>query len=112
VLIADKFQQIVGIVTRGDMLKALESAVRDLDASTLSSHQISSVMSKPVEFVYYPSLVADMLRLQESEEIEHFPLLHSHGPPLVSNLVGVITLSALGKKYIMCVPTILNGKEK
>lgn len=110
-LVVDDHNLITGIVTRGDLVTALVKNLRKTAQQNLNNVAIASIMSKPVEFIYFDDMYQGIERLYRTEKIEHFPLLRNHGPPTLSNLVGILKYSNVVQCYFSKQSHLLQTKD-
>ena len=83
-----KNKKIVGIVTKGDILK--EAVMKRLDPSTLN---VERIMSQPVLTIGHKSTLAEASNLMSEENLTKLPVVDKSG-----DLVGIITSSDIMRR--------------
>jgi acetoin utilization protein AcuB len=96
--VLDKHQQLIGIVTKRDLLKAGPSPATSLDmyeiSYLLSKLKVESIMERKVITVEEHEVVEEAARIMADEDISCLPVMKS------SLLVGIITDTDLFRVFI------------
>jgi CBS domain-containing protein len=95
VLITDKEKKIIGIVTERDIVRKFTL----LDMQDKLDRQINTIMNRPVLFVDVKNIDEDVARLHKEKKLRHFPVLQGSDPSK-KNIVGMISLSDLARRYM------------
>ena len=100
-LATDQHGYISGILTRSDLLCgiALDAEKPSIERSSLL-RPVADIMASPVEFVRFDRLNQDLVHACTRLRLSHFPVIRGGCPPTVRNLVGTLTVSAIGQGYL------------
>ncbi len=69
--------RLIGIVTDGDIRRAVKSQNKDL-----LNARVSEIMTADPETIGEEKLAAEALKLMEQKEINHLPIIDDNGSPL------------------------------
>jgi CBS domain-containing protein len=104
ILIKNKSNEVVGIVTERDILRNLST----LDVDRKLSRPIRVIMNRPVKFVSKDNLISEIKALSLKQGVRHFPVvenLPSADQAIMSDeIVGILTTTDFFKFAL----TILN----
>lgn len=87
ILITDKGDEVVGIVTERDILRNLST----LDVDRKLSRPVRVIMTRPVKMVRLESILEDVSFLHNKYGIRHFPVVREAAEFRTANFVGMIS---------------------
>lgn len=95
-LICDDSGKVVGIITERDILRKISL----LDVDRKLGRKINTIMARPVEFAFLSTVDEDVQRMHREKSMRHFPVLRRKGAATKSNVVGMITVTDIARKYL------------
>lgn len=96
ILVEDDAGHILGIVTERDILRKFTL----LDMKDKLTRTITTIMTRPIEFVQLQNFHEQIVKLHLAKRIRHFPVLS--GPePTRNNLVGIVSITDIARKYML-----------
>lgn len=95
ILVTDDNERVVGIVTERDIVRKFTL----LDVADKLERKVGSFMTRPVRFVRCDHLLEDVMEMQKSLKVRHFPIL-VNDEATVENIVGMLSVSDILRFYL------------
>ena len=96
VLVEDDKENIVGIITERDIVRKFTL----LEVEDKLNRTVSTIMSRPVEFVQVKDVHKQIVKLHLEKRIRHFPVL-SAKEHKKENLIGIVSITDVARNYML-----------
>jgi CBS domain-containing protein len=96
VLVEDDKENIIGIITERDIVRKFTL----LDVEDKLDRTVSTIMSRPVEFVQVKDVHKQIIKLHLEKRIRHFPVL-SAKEARKENLIGIVSITDIARHYMI-----------